>query len=265
MTILPALTLTQRELVRFSRQRSRMVGALGPPLLFWFLIGSGLGDSFRPSGAPPTMTSLEYLFPGTVLLIVLFTAIFSTISIIEDRREGFLQSVLVAPASRGGLVLGKMLGGTLLAILQVILVLLLAPLMGFRLGLVSFLATVGTLLVISFGFTGLGFLIAWRLDSTQGFHAIMNLFLMPMWILSGALFPAAGSPGWLRAIMFANPMSHALDSLRQALYFGSAAGVWGTQTGSFGAPLIVSALFALLMLVAALHVTRQPRAADLHG
>src|SRR5438132_6513827 len=124
-------TLWQREIVRFYRQTSRVVGALGPPILFWFLIGSGLGNSFHIAGFDTGGSSyLQYFFPGTVALIVLFTAIFSTISVIEDRHEGFLQSVLVAPLSRSGLVLGKILGGTTLAILQAVVFLLMAPLAG---------------------------------------------------------------------------------------------------------------------------------------
>lgn len=256
--LLAALSLSQRELVRFVRQRSRVVGALAPPLLFWFLIGSGLGESFRPESAPPRLTSLEYLFPGTLLLILLFTAIFSTISIIEDRREGFLQSVLVAPRSHVALVLGKMLGATALAVGQVLIVLLLASLFGFRMGLGAVLMSVGALCIVAFGFTGLGFLIAWQLDSTQGFHAVMNLLLMPLWILSGAVFPSHGAPGWLRTVMFVNPMSHGLDSMRHALYFGSSTNAWGTQSHSVAQPLSVSAVFALLTLVGALWLARRP-------
>jgi ABC-2 type transport system permease protein len=251
--LLAALSLAQREVVRFLRQRSRVVGAVAPPLLFWFLIGSGLGDSFRP--APGGATSLEFLFPGTLLLIVLFTAIFSTISVIEDRREGFLQSVLVAPGWRGGLVLGKMLGGTVLALGQVLLVLAAGALLGLRLGVASFLSVAFVLFVVAFGFTGLGFLIAWKLDSTQGFHAIMNLLLMPMWILSGALFPADGAPVWLRIVMRLNPMRHALDALRLAL-----AGAGEGRAPGALPPLAVSAAFAVAMLAAGLWITSERRA-----
>ncbi len=256
--LLAALSLSQRELVRFLRQRSRVVGALAPPLLFWFLIGSGLGDSFRPQTAPRDMTSLEYLFPGTLLLILLFTAIFATISIIEDRREGFLQSVLVAPRSHVALVLGKMFGATALAVGQGALVLVMTPLLGIHLGVGGIVMTLVTLCVVAFGFTGLGFLIAWRLDSTQGFHAVMNLLLMPLWILSGALFPAHGAPEWLRTVMFLNPMSHALDAVRHALYLGAGASVWGTQSDALLPSLGLSALFAASMLVGALWLARRP-------
>ncbi len=116
--LFPTVTLWQREIVRFYRQRNRIIGALLTPLVFWFLIGSGIGPSFRAGSSPNGVGYLEYFYPGTLILIMLFTAIFSTISIIEDRREGFLQSVLVAPISPGSIVCGKILGGTTLALMQ---------------------------------------------------------------------------------------------------------------------------------------------------
>jgi ABC-2 type transport system permease protein len=195
-----------------------MIGVIGSPLIFWFLIGSGLGGSFRHPSAPPEMNYLEYFFPGTVVLIILFTSIFSTISIIEDRREGFLQSVVVAPVSRASIVMGKIMGGTILALAQATLLLLLTPFIGISLSIVSILIIFFILFVIAFGLTGLGFMIAWRMDSTQGFHAIMNLFLIPLWLLSGALFPASGAAGWLDKIMMINPLSYGVAALRQGLY-----------------------------------------------
>ena len=204
--LLPAGTLWQRELVRFFRQPSRVVGALVPPIVFWGLIGSGLGSG-----------SLQTLFPGTVVLIVLFTAIFSTISIIEDRHEGFLQSVLVTPIARSSVVLAKIAGGTTLAFIQGFFFLSVAPLVGFSMTSLGFVFMLAVLLLISFGLTGLGFLLAWQLDSTQGFHAIMNLFLMPMWFLSGALFPFSGAPPWLRVVMHGNPLTYGLSALQSGL------------------------------------------------
>ena len=247
--LLASATLWQRELVRFFRQRSRVIGALGPPILFWFLIGSGLGSSFHmampATSAPADETYLQYFFPGTIALIVLFTAIFSTISIIEDRHEGFLQSVLVAPLSRQSLVLGKIAGGTTLAFVQALFFLILAPLAGIRIPLVYAVFLGLVLLFISFGLTGLGFFLAWRLDSTQGFHAIMNLFLIPMWLLSGALFPLSGAPLWLRGVMRINPLSYSVSALQTSLWTNGhsiAPGIAGPA-----ACLGVTAAFAAVM------------------
>ncbi|MDB5294717.1 MAG: type transporter [Phycisphaerales bacterium] len=222
---LPALSLAQRELVRFIRQPHRVVGALATPIVFWLLIGLGMGRSFRGEGVPGGGDYLQFFFPGTVLMILLFTAIFSTISIIEDRREGFLQSVLVAPVSRMSIVLGKVLGGAALAFGQGLLFLLLGPLAGLKLTVGGFAAAAGMMAIVSFALTALGFCIAWRMSSTQGFHAIMNLFLMPMWFLSGALFPPrADTFAPLRWTMVLNPLTYGLAGMRRALYVGTATG-----------------------------------------
>jgi ABC-2 type transport system permease protein len=214
--LLPALSLARRELIRFLRQRHRIIGALATPLVFWLLIGGGMGRSLSFGGASGE-SYIRFFFPGTLVMILLFTAIFSTISIIEDRREGFLQSVLVSPISRQTIVLGKVLGGTVLATGQGVLFLLLAPLVGYHFTIASFLFSLLVMLLISFALTSLGFCIAWRMNSTQGFHAIMNLFLMPMWFLSGALFPPQGAWAPLKWVMWANPLTYGLNVLRHLL------------------------------------------------
>jgi ABC-2 type transport system permease protein len=179
---LAAASQAKREWVRFIRQRSRVLGAIGQPVLFWVLFGAGLGPTFRLPGAAGDVTYREYFFPGTLVLIVLFTAIFTTISIIEDRREGFLQSVLVAPVPRWSMVLGKLAGGTAIALAQGLVFLALAPTLGLRLGLASLAGTAAFLTLLAFALTALGFVFAWRLDSTQGFHAVMSLVFMPLWL-----------------------------------------------------------------------------------
>ncbi len=253
--LLPIGTLWWREMRRFYRQRSRLAGALGTPLVFWLLIGSGIGSSFRPPSALAGMNYLEYFYPGTIILIILFTAIFSTISIIEDRREGFLLSVLVAPVSRSGLVLGKILGGSTLAFLQGFVFVLLAPLMNIPLPMWKIVPLVMIIFLISFSLTGLGFAIAWQIDSTQGFHAIMNLFLIPMWLLSSALFPSSGASTWIRGIMIINPLTYGVSALRQVLYWETQ--VLETEFPSFPTALGVLVIFSVAVFVISLWLAQR--------
>ena len=212
------LTLCRRELTRFFRQPSRIIGAAVTPLLFWLLIGSGFSGSFRMPGAPDGVGYLEYFYPGSIVLVLLFAAIFSNISVIEDRREGFLQGVLVAPVPRWVIVAGKVLGGAFLAWVQAVAFLALAPLIGIPLSLTSALGAAGVLAVLAISLTAVGFCFAWMLDSVQGFHAIMNILLMPMWLLSGSLFPQSGAPAWLSAVMRINPLNYGVAAFRGALY-----------------------------------------------
>lgn len=253
---LPIGTLCWRELVRFYRQRSRVVGALGTPVVFWLLIGSGIGTSFRDPTTSHTHGYLEYFFPGTLLLVLLFTSIFCMMSTIEDRREGFLQSVLVAPIPRASLVLGKILGGTLLALGQALMFVLLAPTVGIDLSPGQILLLVTVLLLVALAVTSLGFSVAWKLDSVQGFHGVVNLFLIPMWILSGALFPSSGASSWVRWIMKLNPLTYAMAALRRTLYMGGQA--LDTQVPSLGFSLMVISLFALVTLLAAVALAGRP-------
>src|SRR5271169_302254 len=193
---LAVASLWWRELVRFYRQRSRVIGVILSPLVFWLVIGSGFGTSFRSGSAAGGQHYLEYFYPGALIMIVLFTSIFTMMSVIEDRKEGFLLSVMVAPVSRSAIVLGKVLGGTTLSTIQGLIFLAFAPFVGVHLGFEDFLLVVLVVFLVSFALTSLGFAIAWPMDSTQAFHAIINLFLIPLWLLSGALFPLAGASGW---------------------------------------------------------------------
>jgi ABC-2 type transport system permease protein len=267
---LPAWSLASRELVRFFRQRTRVVGALGQPFIFWVLFGAGLGGTFRaPAWAPAGMSYQEYFLPGVAVLIVLFTAIFSTISIIEDRREGFLQAVLVAPLPRASIVLGKVAGGTALAVIQASLFLLLGPLlwlvglsphMSFSLSIVDVGAIFAFLVLQGFALTGLGYVMAWPLDSTQGYHALMSVLLMPMWLLSGAFFPVPES-GWLAWVMWVNPLTYGVVGLQRILFaHAEQAAAAGGSTGQAGLPsvtacLAVTAIFCVVAFVAAVWLT----------
>ncbi len=258
-TLLPAVTLWRREVVRFLRQPNRVIGAIGSPLLFWVLLGAGVGRSFQPGGGTDAHY-LVYAFPGTLVLILLFTAIFSTISIIEDRKEGFLQSVLVAPVPRSVVVLGKILGGAFLALIQALLFLALAPTVGVHFTVGSLLGTTGVLVVLGMGLTGLGFVIAWRMQSIQGFHAIMNFLMLPMWLLSGALFPPSGASRWMQWLIRINPLTYGVTAVRRILF--------PHDPGLAGLPgllpaVVVSVAFAAVFFIAASWVARGTTRGDL--
>jgi ABC-2 type transport system permease protein len=212
-------SLWKREILRFVRQRSRLIGALATPLLFWVLIGGGFGDSFQASkNVAGAGDYFSFFFPGAIALSVLFTAIFSTISVIEDRHQGFLQGVLVSPVHRGALVLSKMLGGASMGLLQGLLLLCLAPLVGIKLSLLVVLEVSILLFLMSACLTGLGFLFAWKIDSVQGYHSMMNMVLMPMWLLSGAVFPLDTSNKIFQWLSVLNPMAYGVDALRETLW-----------------------------------------------
>lgn len=266
--IAAALALTWREIVRFFRQRNRVVGSIGTPLVFWLLFGAGLSGSFRLGAGTSQQSFLTYFFPGSLLLIVLFTAIFSSISIIEDRREGFLQGVLVAPIPRWAMILGKVLGGTLVALVQGLIFLLLGLTLPLALTPLAALALVVLLFVASLAITSLGTFFAWKTDSTQGFHAIMNLVLMPLWLLSGGFFPApeltanADLSQWLLGLaMRLNPLSYAVGGVRRLL--APAAEYTGVWVPGLTMSWLVTLLFAAASFAAAVWISRQPASGDL--
>jgi ABC-2 type transport system permease protein len=257
--------LCWREWTRFFRQRNRVIGALGQPILFWLLFGTGMHTAFR-GGEQNFMT---YYLPGTIALILLFTAIFATISIIEDRREGFLQNVLVAPVPRWTIAAGKILGGGAIAWVQACVFLGLA----IAIGSVPLSAAIGGVLLLmavsALTLTALGVFFAWPMESTQGFHAIMNLVLMPLWLLSGAFFPiplpGSDSPvgQWvMHWIMRANPLSYTIAGMRRMM--GDASKV----SESIWIPgltecWIVSLVFLVITFSAAWLIVLRPAKSDL--
>jgi ABC-2 type transport system permease protein len=250
-SVLVIVSLGWREVLRFVRQRSRLVGAFAQPLLFWLLLGGGLKGSFRAGDGD----YMSYFYPGILALTLLFTAIFATISVVEDRKAGFLQGVLVAPVPRWSIVMGQAAGATALAVLQGGLLLVLAPVAGIPLTGARVAASLGVMTLLALALTGLGLLLAWRMDSTQGFHAIMNLVLMPMWLLSGAFFPAQGVPRWLAVVMAVNPMTYGMAALRRSLGAASSLALppmWPS--------LAVLAVFGFLSLGTASFVARRSSA-----
>jgi len=246
--------LAQRELVRFFRQRNRVFGALGQPIIFWLLFSEGLKTN---------QLGYAHFFPGTLVMILLFTAIFATISIIEDRREGLLQRVLVAPIPRWSMVLGKVCGAAAIAMLQGMLFLLLGWATVDRVDptLPGLLAAIVLMAAIAIALTALGFVIAWRMDSTQGFHAIMSVFLFPMWLLSGAFFPMDVG-GWLGWIVRLNPLTYGVAGLRHYLQYSSGAAP-PADLPSLAVCWLVSLTFAAVMLAAAWRIAGTRSTADL--
>ena len=250
-----ALTLAHRELVHFSRAKARVIGALAPPAMFWALVGAGFGRSSLRLGTS-TVGYSEYFFTGTLTMVLLFSAIFSAITLIEDRNEGFLQGVLVSPAPTYQIVLGKVLGGTALSFLQGTLFLVLAPAAGVPLSLEGALITLPLMLLSAFSLSALGVMVAWPSTTIAGFHSVMNLILMPMWLLSGSVFSASGAHPAMRLAMQLDPLSYSVSCLRHGLYWGSGRVIEGPD---FALSLTVSAIFAVLFFVGAIAVASRRR------
>lgn len=204
-----------RQLKRYFRSRSRIVGSLAQPLLFLVALGFGLGPVFQKAG---NGNYLEFLAPGIISMSILFTAIFSGIEIIWDRQFGFLKETLVAPVSRLNIMIGRTLGGSTVALIQGIIVLLISFFIGFRLTNWALLpVALLFMMMIAILFTALGTAIASVLDDMQGFQLIINFLVMPLFFLSGALFPLAGLPSVLAAITILNPLAYGVDGLRGTL------------------------------------------------
>ena len=251
------LSLWHREVLRFLKDRSRVFSSLGQPLIFWLLFAGSLRDSFRPAGVE---NYGEYFFPGTLAMIVLFTAIFATITVIEDRKEGFLQGVLVSPVPRSAIALGKILGAATLALGHGAVFFLFAPFAGVPLSFGGVMQALGVLALIAFALGALGFSLAWVMDSTAGYHGIMMLFLMPMLLLSGAFFPAQGAHPIIEWIMAVNPLTYGVAAMRHALYGVDHATVAGLP--SFGVCLWVTLSFAVEMFALGTFVVLRRTARD---
>lgn len=253
------LTLCHRELIGYFRSRGRLFSALVTPALFWLMLGSGLNQAF--SNSPQVAQGLQigyrqYFFPGSMVMIVMFTAIFASYSVIDERNNGFLQGVLAAPIPRTSIVLGKVLGGALIATLQALVFMLAWPVMGHWSGWLSMSAAAGMLLVIAVALTVIGFALAWPMDSTAGFHARLNLIYFPMWFLSGAVFPYDSVPLWLKILMAVNPLTYGQTALA-ALMHGSNETASGPVNATCAAAIFM--VFTILLLIATAKQVARPR------
>jgi len=227
-----------RQLKRYWRSKSRIVGSLGQPLLFLVALGFGFGPIYQKAGGG---SYIEFLAPGIIAMSVIFTAIFSGIEIIWDRKFGFLKETLVAPVSRLSIMLGRTLGGATVATLQGCIVFVLSMIVGFRpVGWGFSLMALGFIFVTALLFTALGTAIASVLEDMQGFQLIMNFLVMPLFFLSGALFPLQGLPGPIRTVTYFDPLSYGVDGLQGALI--------GRSQFSLGFDFMVLAVITVLLL-----------------
>jgi ABC-2 type transport system permease protein len=209
----------QRELIRFVSDRPRLASSLVQPLLWLFVLGTGLSRVISPDGTAPGGVDLRtFMFPGVLAMAVLFTAVFSAGSIVFDREFGFLREMLVAPVARSAIVLGKAFGGATVATFQGIMVLALAGLVGVPYNPLLLLTLVAEMLLLAFTLTAFGVMAAARIRSFQAFMALVQMLLMPMFFLSGALYPLANLPAWLQVITHVNPLTYAVDPMRHAVF-----------------------------------------------
>jgi ABC-2 type transport system permease protein len=206
----------QRDLIRFWQDRTRMVASLVQPALFLFVLGTGL--SRLTSGSFGGISLKTFMFPGIVAMSTLFTALFSAGSIVWDREFGFMREMLVAPVSRSAIVLGKCFGGATVATLQGLVILCLAGAVGVPYSPSLMLELIGSMLILSFALTALGVAAAARMRNIQTFFGLMQVVVMPMFFLSGALYPLNSLPGWLRALTRIDPITYAVDPMRRLVF-----------------------------------------------
>ena len=207
----------RRELIRFKSDRLRAITSLVQPVLFLFVLGTGL-STLAGRGLPAGIDFKTYIYPGVLAMSVLFTSLFSAASIVWDREFGFLREMLVAPVSRSAIVIGKCLGGATVATLQGMVILALAGLAHVPYDAVLFLTLIGELLLLSFTLTAFGVMMAARIKQIQAFMALTQMLVMPLFFLSGALYPLNGLPGWLTVLTRLDPLTYIVDPMRHAVF-----------------------------------------------
>ena len=232
-------TIWLRENKRFVRYRSRIITSVVTPLLWLIIFGTGLGSAVRfGTGAAGYQA---FIFPGIIGQTILFTAVFSGVSVIMDRQYGFLKEILVAPISRPSIVFGKALGISTTAMIQGMVLLLLSFIVAVPMTPIIFLESVGVILLISLGLSGLGLLISSFSDSMEGFTLIMSFIVLPIFLLSGALFPITGLPSWLQVAVYINPLTYGVDALRNIILNEAVLPLY--------VDVIVVAVFAVMMIM----------------
>jgi ABC-2 type transport system permease protein len=245
-----------RELIRFSRSRSRIIGGLVQPILFLFVLGYGLSPLVGSSGG---LDFKKFVFPGTLAMSVVTTSIFSAVSIVWDREFGFLREMLVAPVLRASIILGKTAGGATVATFQGAIMLALAPVVGLRLSPLLVVEVLLSCLLMAFALTSFGVFVASRMKKMEGFQVVMQFVLLPMIFLSGAMYPLVGLPAWLSFIAHLDPLTYAIDPIRRMVLdaqgvppaalarFGGGVSLFGNTLAIWG-ELVAVGVFALVFL-----------------
>ncbi|MFH0949013.1 MAG: ABC transporter permease [Candidatus Aenigmatarchaeota archaeon] len=215
-------TIWLREMIRFARARSRIISSLAMPFFWLALVGIGFSSSFKLLG----MDYMNFLAPGIVGMMILFTSIFSGVSVIWDRQFGFLKEILVAPVSRTSIVLGKTLGGATVALINGLIMLVIAVLMGVLKLSAGIFPAILFMLLTAVCFVSIGLIIASQMKSMEGFQMIMSFLVMPIFFLSGALFPLENTPLWMQTISHLDPLTYGIDGLRGSLVGMNMFPVW---------------------------------------
>ena len=254
-----------RDVLRFWRDRTRLAATFAQPLLYLLIFGTGLSSAlsgsggFGGAGSPAGFGYTQFIFPGIIGMSVLFSSIFAAMSIVWDREFGFLKEVLVAPIDRSAVAVGKALGGATQAMAQGLILLVLAPFVGVKLTVMSVVTLIPLVFVLAFALSAMGVAIASRMRSMQGFQMVMNFLMMPIFFLSGALFPLGGLPGWMTFLTRIDPAAYGMDPIRRVILDG--AGVppavldrLGLTIGGTVLPVIVEAGILLAFGVVALGI-----------
>jgi ABC-2 type transport system permease protein len=207
-------TLWLRSIKRYSRSKSRIIGSLAQPLFFFLALGFGLGSAFSSNGG---FDYLTFIAPGVITMSVLFTSIFSGIQVLWDKQFGFLKETLVAPVSRFSIMLGQTLGGATTALIQGIIMIIIVGVFSGLIFSIGIFIALGFMILISIAFTSMGIAIASKMEDMQGFQLIMNFVVMPIFFLSGALFPVTSLPSWLKTIVYVNPLTYGVEGVRYGL------------------------------------------------
>ncbi|HEY5501665.1 MAG TPA: ABC transporter permease [Candidatus Humimicrobiaceae bacterium] len=209
--VLDSITIAKRDIIRSFRQKSQLYGSIVRPVIWLFLLGTGLRGSFN---APEGFTYTQYIFPGMIVMNILFASIMSGTTIIWDREFGFLKEIMVAPMSRTSIVFGKTLSGSIIATIQGIIVLAFFPLVGLHLSFVQIILTILGMFIVALSITSLGIMIASKMTSFEGFGTINNFLVMPLFFLSGAMYPIDRVPAWLKPLIYINPVTYSVNLLR---------------------------------------------------